>query len=150
MFVRGKKIYLKLLTIEDVSDDYVNWMNDNKVTEFLESRWKAYTLEDLKEYVKTMNESQNNFLFGIFDQENDKHIGNIKIGNINYFHRYGDIGLLVGNKDYWGKGVATEAIGLVTKYGFEELNLNKVFAGMYSLNKGSYEAFIKNGFSWDL
>ena len=40
----------------------------------------------------------------------DKHIGNIKLGPINWIHRYGDISLLIGDKDYWGKGIATEAI----------------------------------------
>jgi [ribosomal protein S5]-alanine N-acetyltransferase len=82
----------------------------------------------------------------MFLKETQTHIGNIKIGSINWQHRYGDVGLLIGDKNSWGKGIAAEAISLVTQYAFEELNLHKLTAGMYEQNIGSYKAFIKAGY----
>ena len=62
---------------------------------------------------------------GIFLKENNTHIGNIKIGNINHFHGYGDLGFLIG-KDHWNKGYGTESIKLATNYAFNQLKLHKV------------------------
>jgi RimJ/RimL family protein N-acetyltransferase len=84
-------------------------------------------------------------MFGMFLNDSHEHIGNIKIGNIDTFHRRAEVGLVIGNRGMWGKGYAAEAIALVTKYGFEELNLNKLTAGMYAENMGSYKAFLKCG-----
>lgn len=143
MNIKGKGIYLKLLNSDDATSAYLNWMEDNEVTQFLESRWKSYTLDELKAYIEETNDGLNNFLFGIFQIESKEHIGNIKIGGINQIHRYADIGILIGNKKMWGKGYATEAINLITNYAFNELNLNKLIAGIYVINKGSYKAFMK-------
>jgi RimJ/RimL family protein N-acetyltransferase len=88
-------------------------------------------------------------LFGIFDKESDQHIGNIKLGPINWFHRYAEIGLIIGNKDFWGKGVATDSITLISLYAFNTLNLHKVTAGCYASNIGSKKAFLKAGFDVD-
>ncbi len=146
MIIQGNTIYLKLMTVEDVTDDYVSWMNDEEVVQYTESRWNSYTMDDLREFVKKTNNGISNFMFAIHSNENDLHIGNIKIGNINPVHRYADLGIVIGNKDYWGKGIATESIMIATKYAFEELNLNKLFAGMYAKNLGSFKAFIKAGY----
>jgi [ribosomal protein S5]-alanine N-acetyltransferase len=56
------------------------------------------------------------------------------------------VGLMIGDKTSWGKGIAFEAIELVTQYGFEELNLRKLTAGMYEQNVGSYKSFLKAGY----
>jgi RimJ/RimL family protein N-acetyltransferase len=145
---RGR-IALKILVPDDVTQVYVDWMNDAEITQYLESRWQAHTLESIREFVRTMNASPNDVLFGVFLHEAGtltEHIGNIKIGNIHRLHSRAELGLIIGSKTHWGKGYATEAIRLATRYGFEELNLNKLFAGMYADNVGSYNAFIKAGY----
>ncbi len=147
MEIVGKSIYLRILSSEDVGDNYVEWMRDEEVTRFLESRWKTYTLEDLKGYVKIINKSHTDFLFGIFLRENNEHIGNIKIGGINQKHHHGNVGIMIGDKNSWGKNYAKESIQLVTKYAFEELNLNKLIAGIYGNNIGCYKAFLKAGYN---
>jgi len=141
--VIGNKIFLKILSPDDVGEKYLTWMQDKEVTKFLESRWDEYSVKKLKEYVKKTNDSSDNFLFGIFLKENNTHIGNIKIGNINHFHGYGDLGFLIG-KDHWNKGYGTESIKLATNYAFNQLKLHKLFAGIYSNNIGSYKAFFKS------
>lgn len=144
--IEGERISIKILSVEDVDENYVEWLNDKEVTRFLESRWKSYSLEDLKEYVKAINESSNDIMFGIYLKENQEHIGNIKIGQINYIHRYADLGFILGQR-HWNKGYGTESIKLATEYAFKELNLNKLFAGIYSNNIGSYKAFLKAGYT---
>jgi [ribosomal protein S5]-alanine N-acetyltransferase len=146
MSIHGQHIYLRELTPNDVGSDYVTWMNDSEITQYLESRWTTQTFESIRIFVQKMCDSSNDYLFGIFLKNTDQHIGNIKIGSINQFHRYGDVGLIIGDKASWGKGIAAEAIELITHYAFEDLNLNKLTAGMYEQNLGSYKAFLKAGY----
>ena len=56
------------------------------------------------------------------------------------------LGIIIGERDCWGKGLATEAISLVTEYAFEFLNLNRVGAGCYEGNTASLKTFEKAGF----
>ena len=145
-FISGEIINLRALCIDDANSDYLQWMNDYDVVKYTESRFYPCTIEALKNYIINANNS-NNISFAIVDKKNQKHVGNIKIGNINWIHRYCDIGLIIGEKDYWGKGIATEAILLATRYAFEVLNLRKVYAGIYEPNIGSLKAFIKAGYN---
>jgi ribosomal-protein-alanine N-acetyltransferase len=142
----GKKIYLRPITLADATQEYVDWLNDKEVNQYLESRFVLATIENVKKFIESVSKSENNYFFAIVDNESHTHVGNIKIGPVNTFHKRGDIGILVGNKNFWGKGVATEAISLISDFAFNNLNLDKVMAGCYSNNIGSYKAFIKCGF----
>jgi len=147
MEIIGNRIYLRTLSSEDVGDNYVKWMRDEETVRFLESRWKTYTLENLKGYVENINESHTDSLFGIFLRENNEHIGNVKVGDMDQVHQHGNVGIMIGDKNSWGKGCAKESIQLVTKYAFEELNLNKLIAGIYANNIGCYKAFLNAGYN---
>ncbi len=145
--IKGNRIVLKTLSPENVTQNYLAWVQDEEVMQFMESRWKSYTLEELKDYVRRMNESSNDFLFGIYTNDNNEHIGNIKIGEINIVHKFGNLGLFIGNKEKWGMGYGVEAVKLATEYAFRVLNLNKLVAGMYENNIGCYRVFFKAGYN---
>lgn len=146
MQIKGQRIFLRQLVEENVSEDYLGWMQDPLVTRYLESRDQTQTLDTLRAFVRNLNSSPRDYLFGIFLVQGDEHIGNIKIGSIREPHRSADLGLIVGRRSAWGKGYGTEAIALATRHAFEQLGLNKLWAGMYAENLGSYRAFIKAGY----
>ena len=131
--LQGDRIYLRRLTEDDASEDYVRWMNDPEVNQYLESRFCTHTIESTKAFIRSVT-NDNNYQFGIFIKETGKHIGNIKIGSINHYHRYADIGFLIGEKTYWGKGIATEAIKLATDFAFKSLKLHKLWGGQTFLD----------------
>lgn len=146
MNLKGQRIFLRTLTEGDVGDAYLEWMRDPQVVQYLESRNQTQTLATLREFVNKMNASVRDHLFGIFLSDDGEHIGNIKIGSIREPHRSADLGLMIGQRSAWGKGYGTEAIALATSYAFDQLQLNKLWAGMYAENLGSYHAFIKAGY----
>lgn len=146
MQITGQRIFLRQLAEENVSEDYLGWMQDPLVTRYLESRDQTQTLDTLRAFVRNLNSSPRDYLFGIFLVQGNEHIGNIKIGSIREPHRSADLGLIVGRRSAWGKGYGTEAIALATRHAFEQLGLNKLWAGMYAENLGSYCAFIKAGY----
>lgn len=144
--ILGDRIVLKTLDPDRIHQDYVRWMNDSEVTQYLACRDQEHSEESIRKYVSSMNESPNNLMLGIYLKEDGTYIGNIKIGSIDPTHKNCDMGLLVGNKEEWGKGYAMEAIALLTKHAFEKLGLNKITANMLEHNQGSYRAFMKAGY----
>ena len=50
-------------------------MNDSEVNKYLESRFTTHSIDSLKDFVNSMNNSENNVLFAIIDKSSDKHIG---------------------------------------------------------------------------
>lgn len=144
-FIEGERLYLRGLTLEDASEKYLGWMHEPEVTQYLESRFYPHSLESLREFISRMQHDRNNVFLAIVLKDGDRHIGNIKLGPINWIHRFADIGLLIGEKDCWGKGYGTEAIRLLTHYAFNTLNLHHLTAGCYSTNQGSARAFLKAG-----
>ena len=140
------RLYLRSLVSEDVTQDYVGWLNDPEVNQFLESRFSRATLADVEQYVRSVSQDDGSYFLGMFLKSDQKHIGNIKLDAIDHYHRRGTIGLMLGDKQEWGKGYATEAIRVLTRYGLEELKLLKLSAGCYESNLGSKRAFEKVGY----
>ena len=139
-----EKVELKELEENDVTQSYVDWMNDLEVTRYTEQRFVLHTLDGVKSFVREKRLSENNYLFGIYLDK--VHAGNIKLGPINYIHKIADISYFIGEKKFWGSGLTTKAIGMVIKIAFERFNLEKVCAGSYDLNIASQRALLKNGF----
>lgn len=144
-FLEGDRVYLREVRISDVGENYYQWMNDPEVTRYLEARFYPNPVDGLREYVASKLGDRNNVFLAIVLKESDRHIGNIKLGPINWIHRFADVGLLVGEKDCWGKGYATEAIRLITHYAFNTLDLRRLTAGCYDANRGSAKAFFNAG-----
>ena len=93
-----------------------------------------------------MNKNKDMIFLAICLKSNDEHIGNIKLGPINRFHKRAGVSLFIGEKKCWGKGYATEAITLIRDFAFKKLNLHKLAAGCFEENLGSQKAFLKAGF----
>lgn len=145
-FLDGKLVYLRAVCLSDVDENYCRWMNDPLVTQYLESRFYPTTKASLEAYVERLQSDPNHVFLAIVAKDTDIHIGNVKLGPIDWIHRFADIGLLMGESAYWGRGIATEVIQLVARYAFDQLDLRKVTAGCYSTNVAAIRAFEKAGF----
>ncbi len=147
MFLEGERVVLREVRASDVTDAYHAWMNDPEVTRFLEIRFVPHSKEDIAAYVERSRHDRTNVFLAIVRREDGAHIGNVRLGAINWIHRTAELALVIGEKSAWGRGYATETIALVVDYGFRVLNLHKVSAGCYGPNEGSIRAFLKAGFT---
>lgn len=145
-FIEGEQIYLREVRTSDVGENYYRWLNDPEVTRYLETRYVPRSLQNIREFVERMDGNQDEIFLAICLKGNDRHVGNIKLGPINWIHRFGDVSLLIGEKSCWGKGVGTEAIRVLAAFAFDVLNLNKLRAGCYEDNRAPARAFMKAGF----
>ena len=144
---KGKRIYLRELKEEDASREYCNWLNDPMVNKYLETR--STSIKELKEYIEEKKENENCIFLGIFIKNTDKHIGNVKLEPIDWNDKKATLGILIGDKNYWGKGICTIATKLVTEYAFEKLGLKKIDLGVLSENKAAIVCYLKSGFKID-
>ena len=142
----SSRLELRNLESSDATARYVGWLNDPIINRYLEVRFQTHSVESTAEFIRAVNASPDTVLFGMFVDGGRRHIGNIKLGPVSVNHRRADIGLMIGDRCEWGKGLATEAIALVADYGFHDLHLAKITAGCYGANKGSIKAFEKAGF----
>ena len=140
----GSKIFLRTLTEDDASPDYAVWLNDAEVNRYLETR--SVTIDGLKTFIREKNANPHALLLGIFWKENGLHIGNIKLEPIDLQRRSAVLGILIGEKAYWGKGVATEAIELVTHHAFSALRLKEMTLGVIAEHTAAIRAYEKCGF----
>lgn len=141
------RIRLFSLTPESVSDAYVGWLADPEINRFLESRFAEQDRAAVEAFVAGVNASPKDVVFGIHDIELDRHVGNIKLGPIDRNHGTGEIGIMIGDRAAWGRGVGTAAIAILVDIAREELGLRKLTAGCYASNVGSQKAFEKVGFA---
>lgn len=148
IILKKKNVFLKTLDINDYSNKYQKWLNDKDVNKYLETRFRKNNKKDIINFIKTNKISKENYLFGIFIDELSlsKHVGNIKIGPINFNHKYANVSYFIGEKKSWGRGYASLAVNLITSYAFNKLKLNKCLAGVYSSNIGSIKVLKNNGY----
>ncbi|MFQ3190182.1 MAG: ribosomal-protein-alanine N-acetyltransferase [Paraglaciecola sp.] len=142
-------VYLQAICEQDTSDEYVQWLNDPLVNQYLETRFYSQNLQTVLDFIRTTTANPNEHLFAIRLKDNNQHVGNIKIGGINERHNIADVSLFIGDKNSWGKGIASQAIQLISRYSFEQLGLRKLCAGAYKPNIGSTKAFLNSGYSHD-
>lgn len=143
----SEHISLRTLQTSDATSSYLGWLSDPAIHAYLEVRFStALTVSDLAAFIDDANTSLHTLMLGIFLQENGRHIGNIKLGPIDWNHKVGDIGFVIGDKEQWGKCYASRAIASLSDYAFQQLGLAKLTAGCYAENEGSRRALLKAGF----
>jgi ribosomal-protein-alanine N-acetyltransferase len=132
------------LSMKHLSHKYVNWLNDLEVYRFMETGGD-YTFAKLNEFLLETEASEMLF-WAIHLKSDNKHIGNIKIDPVNFKHGFAEYGIMLGEKEEWGKGYGKEASKRIIDFCFEELNLRKVCLGVVSDNIFAVELYKKLGF----
>ena len=138
------KLIISILQVEQVTQSYVNWYSNEQVVRYSDNQYRKFSLDGQRSYVQSCLQDEDINLYGIFDDTT--HIGNIVISGLTSNHRKAELNYVIGETDYWGKGVASFAIAQMIKVAKKEFNLNKLYAVIASGNIGSGKALEKNGF----
>ena len=142
--VEGDRIYLRYIKLTDVNDNYLSWLNDDEVMKGIVT--SGYNLQKLQSYVREKFNSTHTHFFAIVLKSNNVHIGNIKLDYHDSNANLSEMGVLIGDKDYWGKGIAKDACSLVLDYGFKKLNLRKIFLAVFENNIHAIKLYKSLGF----
>lgn len=138
--------YLRSLDVED-ADIFYSWSRDREVTLYSLSAY-AYpqSKSDIEKWLLSINSSAKNVSFGICNKDNDQLIGYAGLSSISTLNRSGEYFILIGEKEYWGKGVGTSITKVVTDYAIRTLGLHRVQLTACSLNQAAIKAYCKAGY----
>lgn len=98
----------------------------------------------VENYIKTISENDN--LWNQVIVEKDKNIGYCGLSNISLSNKNAEYFILIGDNEFWGKGIGTAVGKKVLYYGFEQLRLNRIWLTVSSLNAGAIKSYQKLGF----
>lgn len=126
-FINGENIFLRKLSMEDATEEYVRWLNDPDVLKYRGPKAYPSNMEDLREFIKIARTSKDLYL-AICLKKNKKHIGGISLAPINLIHRTAGLNIMIGDKSEWGKKYGEEAVSALIKHAFMNMNLNKLWA----------------------
>jgi [ribosomal protein S5]-alanine N-acetyltransferase len=136
-------IFLRPLVESDVTERYLSWFRDDVATLYLEAR--NLSAADVLEYLRWGIETRQRYLYAVCLADSGLHIGNLKIGDINWNIALSDLVTVIGDRAYWGRGIASTAIKLGSQIAFDHYDLRKLSGGIYSDNVGSIKAYTRAG-----
>jgi RimJ/RimL family protein N-acetyltransferase len=142
-FLKNEEISLIRFSEKFITPEYLSWLNNHTVTQYLNSGRLPISRDDI--HIKN---DDSNIRFAIVYTKDGafNYIGTVGINNIDWISRKCNVGYMIGDESFWGKGIATKVIGMVAEYIFDRLGLNKITAGVVDGNVGSARALAKNGF----
>lgn len=146
IFIEGTRISLRPLVLKDLEGDYISWLNDPEVSAFNSHHTFPYTIEAARAYINDVKDLKRDLVLAIVTKESGRHIGNISLQNIDYISRTAEYAIMIGDKEYWGKGIATEASGLILAHGFNALNLHRIYCGTSNKNIAMQKTALALGF----
>ncbi|MBK8472358.1 MAG: GNAT family N-acetyltransferase [Sphingobacteriales bacterium] len=139
----SERLYLKKIQLNDIDDSFMEWFADEDLMRYYTNSQRKITKEDIINSIEEGEKNKNCFTYGIFYKETNDCIGTIKLGPINWVHGISDLVVLLGNRQYHGKGLAVEAIKLGNELAFQEYDIRKLFGGMYESNVASIKAYTR-------
>jgi ribosomal-protein-alanine N-acetyltransferase len=145
-FISGRQIYLMPLERSHLNEKYLGWLNDADTSRYLESGIFPNTMKELEQFYDQTAGSRDQVMLAVAEAETGEHIGNVKLGPINWTHRKATFGILIGEKRFWGRGIGTEATRLMIEYGFFRLNLRRIELGVNAEHDAAVRVYEKVGF----
>jgi ribosomal-protein-alanine N-acetyltransferase len=144
-FIEGQQIYLRSMERRDL-EPLAEWLNDSEVTRLLFMGLLPTSLELLTVQWERDRNNPDEVAFAVCDRKSEAFVGTTGLYRIHWVMRTAEFRVFLGDKRIWNRGIGTECAKLMVVYGFEKLNLNKVWLGVNAENAGGVRAYEKAGF----
>ena len=143
--LNGTLVELSIFTENDITDDYLAWLNDSIVMKFSNQRFLNHDIASSKKYFLSFKNTDNLFIL-IRTKDEGKSIGTMT-AYFNFNHGVVDLGILIGNTSVWGKGYGQDAWNTLTSWALDLDAIRKITAGTLSCNFGMLKIFERSGMS---
>jgi RimJ/RimL family protein N-acetyltransferase len=146
--IRGEKVYLRPFELSD-RDAYKRWRADADPMATAEFGYRAPLSDaEVDNYLGSRADQQGKpdyqFVICVFDD--DKAIGNIMLTGHDVRRRHAELGIVIGETDYRGKGYGTDSINALLDFAFGEVGLERVSLSTLAGNELGKRAYLKAGF----
>ena len=146
VIINTERFQLKSLTTKDVTEKYLSWFNQSKeIEKYISFAQKCEGIDSLMQYVKDKKDREDVLFLGIFCSLG-QHIGNIKYEPIDLKNKTATMGILIGDKEWRGKGVASEVIKISGKYLKNNYGIKYIDLGVDKSNARAISAYEKINF----
>ena len=143
------RLIVRKLEISD-AEDYFEFASDPRVS--VETLWdRRRTIQDTVNYLETVEQkfiAKQAVRWGIVNKTNSKLIGRTGLISLDVVHESAEIGYAL-SREYWSKGIVTEATKEIVKYCFAEVGLNRIQGRCNDNNPGSYRVMEKLGMTYE-
>ncbi|HXK33167.1 MAG TPA: GNAT family protein [Dehalococcoidia bacterium] len=144
--IEGKLVNLRAPEMGDLERNH-RWINDRDVTQYLVMRYPiSLAAEEAWMRERTARPLSYDNVFFAIETKDGVHIGNINFFNTSAEDRKTELGIMIGEKAYWSNGYGSDALRLMLRFAFEEMNLNRVQLDVYAENARARAAYRKVGF----
>ncbi len=131
--------------VKEDSDLYFKWINDKKLVEF-NSVFKPISEKEHAEWFTKIFTIKDMKVFSIIEKNTNKLIGSCSLRKINEIQECAELQIRLGESAFRNRGYGTEAVRLLVYYGFNTLNLNKIYLYVFENNIRAVKAYEKNNF----
>ncbi|MDP1719250.1 MAG: GNAT family protein [bacterium] len=141
MVIKGEKVILRPIRLSD-APRFVKWLRDPEVNKF--TTRKSILLKEEVRWIKSLKKKKDEVVFSV-DVLGGPHIGSVSLG-VDWGDRNALFGILIGDKEYWDKGLGSEATKLILDHAFKKLKMHKVSLGVFDYNKRAIKVYNRLGF----
>lgn len=147
MEVDFPKVGLRELTLNDAEDRY-QWCLDKEVTKHLNmpEKYPPFSKEETIKWIEMCINKTNGYEQKAIIDQKGNHIGWVDLKNIDKQNKHAELGIAIGNKSYWGKGYGLAAMKEMIDYGFNQLNLNKIWLRVEVDNEKAIKSYKRMGY----
>ena len=145
--LEGDKIKLQPFSKDLISNKYLDWINDKDINRFIDKANDNTSMDDLNFFVESMIKSDFDYFFAIIHKKKKCHIGNVRLGAVDFYFKKSNFGILIGDKKFHGYGIATEVLELIKDFGFKYLKLNKIHFPVVKEHTAANKLYAKNNFT---
>jgi RimJ/RimL family protein N-acetyltransferase len=147
--LRGRLVRLSASSPEDISRLFVGWIHNSEYWRLMSNGPPfPWTQEGVRKHIEKEAEKEDlrNVFFAVRTLQEDRIIGEIGLDGISYARGESYVGVGIGEAEYWGKGYGTDAMNVILRYAFTELNLHRVSLTVFEYNPRAIRSYEKCGF----
>lgn len=143
-FIKGECVGLRIFDSEKDAGLFARWARDSEFGRLLDSD-PVYMWTEKQ--VKVWFEKENDlYLFMIELLETNLTIGLVELNSWDWSSGTAWVGIGLGDRDYWGRGYGTDAMRILLRYAFMELNLHRITLNVFEYNQRGIRSYEKAGF----
>ena len=152
--IYGERVRLRSIERDDLPR-FVQWLNDPQTRQGLAVRFPMSATEEERWFEENLKSEPALRALALdalpgpqvsVTPPNWTHVGGAGFHRIDWCDRWGELGILIGNKEFWNQGYGTEATRSLARWGFDNLNLNRIWLRVYEDNARAIRCYEKVGF----
>lgn len=143
--ILGKKVRLRAFREDDLKN-VVAWINNPVVTRYLTHMRPWSIVEERAWLDRAMRNDDPTAVTFVIETSDGEYSGSVGLMHIDVRNRHAEVGIVIARPEDWGRGLGTEAMVLILRHAFEEMNLHRVMLRVFTFNERAIKSYVKIGF----